>query len=72
MVSWIEWVHTKSNPADALTRPGWASAAQRMGLELEEPFGLAGVQRASSNYCPAAAVGGSSGTTNFEIQWTAP
>ena len=36
MVSWIEWVHTKSNPADALTRPGWESAAQRMGLELEE------------------------------------
>ena len=36
MVSWIEWVHTGSNPADALTRPGWESAAQRMSLALKE------------------------------------
>ena len=34
IVSWVEWVHTASNPADALTRPGCAAAAQRMGLQL--------------------------------------
>ena len=36
MTVWCEWVHTHSNPADALTRPGWAEAAARMGVTLEE------------------------------------
>ena len=36
IISWIEWVHNKSNPADSLARPGWESAALRMGLELDE------------------------------------
>ena len=36
VVSWVEWVHTKSNPADALTRPGWMEALRCMGLHLEE------------------------------------
>ena len=34
MTTWCEWVHTHSNPADALTRPGWEAAAARMGVEL--------------------------------------
>ena len=36
IVAWVEWVHTKSNPADALTRDGWKSAAAVMGVSLEE------------------------------------
>ena len=33
---WIEWVHTGSNPADALTRPGWREFADDFNLQLEE------------------------------------
>ena len=36
VVSWIEWVHTGSSPADALARLGLESAAQRMSLALKE------------------------------------
>ena len=46
MVSWFEWVHTGSNPADALTRPRLGSVTECMGLELEEAMWI--------SKCPAA------------------
>ena len=67
IVSSIEWVHTKSNPADALTRLDGSQRLNAWTLS-SKTSGSAGVQRASSSYCPAATVGGSSGATNFENQ----
>ena len=32
---WVEWVHTRSNIADPLSREGWWLAAQQMNLTLQ-------------------------------------
>ena len=56
----LSGVHTQSNPADSLTRPGWESAALRMALSLMRSFVSANVQRTSSSFCQAATSGGSS------------
>ena len=72
IISWIVWVHTKSNPADSLTRPGWESAAQRMGLELDEIVWISECPADLQWLLPSGNVWWFQRTTNFEIQWTVP
>lgn len=44
VAAWFEWVHTRSNPLDALTRPGWKQAAACLGIELVQTDGSLSVR----------------------------